>query len=68
LEQGLPVCARLTDTEERFCGRIEGLDQQAAVDDDDGCIELIKKVNGRWRTAAGATLRYRGPAIEFCWT
>ena len=68
LEQRLPPGALPTDTEERFRRRIEGLDQQAAVNDDDRCVELIKEVDGRWGTAAGATFRYRGPAIEFCWT
>ena len=49
LQERLMLCALLANAEEVFCCRVQAFDQQAIVDDDDGCAELIDKGKIGWR-------------------
>jgi hypothetical protein len=47
LQQGMPRCAIEADAEQVFCSRIQPVDEQTVVDDDDGGIELIRDTGRR---------------------
>jgi hypothetical protein len=76
LQQRLMPGARLADSEEIFCRRVNRLDQKVAVNYDNGCIETVEdKSRARWLAPAFrllwiGLLRFVRPyrAIEFCCT
>lgn len=51
LQQRLAVCTRQADTQQGFGRRIEPVDQQAVIDDDDRGIQLFRDGRPRWRVA-----------------
>jgi hypothetical protein len=53
LQQRLAAGARLAYAQQVLCGWIDGFDEQVAVDNDDGGIEVFEyRIGSGWRPAA----------------